>query len=147
MTVFLRVGSGKTTFLLHLLGSLTEKGLKDGQAWTCGFCAQEPWLWNGSIKENIVGPAMYSQEWYLQVILACDLVKDINSLAAGHDTIVGSAGASLSGGQRKRIVRFCASSSETGYKSSSRDCRPWHAQYMQGPRFSFSMTSSLALTR
>ena len=44
--------------------------------------------------------------WYETVIHACALESDIAELPQGDLTLVGSAGHSLSGGQKLRLVRW-----------------------------------------
>ena len=67
------------------------------------FCDQNPWLWNVSIRDNIVG-AQAVDEIYLQTVLwACAIEEDLEQLADGAETVVGSSGAALSGGQKARI--------------------------------------------
>ncbi|KAE8310638.1 P-loop containing nucleoside triphosphate hydrolase protein [Aspergillus transmontanensis] len=99
------VGSGKSAFLLALLGELN---LTDGtmlKTPECGiaYCSQEPWLPNLSIRSIIQGPSDFDEIWYAEVINACCLETDIASLPQQDMTVIGSKGMRLSGGQRQRI--------------------------------------------
>lgn len=97
------VGSGKTTLLytilreLHpLVGSVHING-------TVSYASQEPWLFTGSIRQNIIFGQDFNQDRYDQVIKSCSLESDFKLFPYGDRTVVGDRGASLSGGQRARI--------------------------------------------
>ncbi|KAF4551534.1 ABC transporter-like protein 11 [Elsinoe fawcettii] len=98
------VGSGKSTVLKTLIG---ETAIKSGKVlmstYDTSFCDQVPWLWNGSIKENILGEEEFNQGWFDQVTWACGLNEDFKQLPQGIDTKCGDDGTSLSGGQKNRI--------------------------------------------
>jgi ABC-type multidrug transport system fused ATPase/permease subunit len=70
-----------------------------------GYVSQETFIFNGTIKENILfGAKEYSE---LNVIEAAKLANAhdfILNTEKGYDTVVGDAGAKLSGGQRQRIA-------------------------------------------
>lgn len=100
------VGCGKSTILKAILG---ENPLRSGNITTSttriGYCAQNPWIPNLSIRDVIVGPsADYDEMWYLAVIYVCDLSKDLQALPNGDSIKAGSRGLMLSGGQKQRIV-------------------------------------------
>ncbi|KAK2051609.1 hypothetical protein LY76DRAFT_674197 [Colletotrichum caudatum] len=105
------VGSGKSSFLSAVLGELIPmsptaapaigNGLGKVQA---AYCAQSPWLENGTVRQNILGVALYDQKWYDAVISACGLEADLQALQKGEYTLVGSKGVNLSGGQKQRIA-------------------------------------------
>lgn len=67
------------------------------------FCSQSPWLWNGSIGDNIVGSHPRDVAWLDRVIWACGLHEDLSQSPHRIDTVVGSDGTALSGGQKNRI--------------------------------------------
>lgn len=114
-------GSGKTSLLMALLGEMTliegkvflpgggfsredvkpdsETGLTDSVA----YCAQQPWLVNANIKENIMFSAPVDEQRYKDVIVACALERDLEILDKGDETLVGEKGITLSGGQKQRI--------------------------------------------
>jgi ABC-type multidrug transport system fused ATPase/permease subunit len=113
-------GSGKTSLLMGLLGEMTklkgdvylpggcsredirpdpETGLTDSVA----YCAQQAWLVNGTVKDNIVFASKWDQKRYDEVIVACSLKRDLDILDAGDETLVGEKGVTLSGGQKQRI--------------------------------------------
>lgn len=101
------VGSGKSTLLRAILGELspTSRGSVSVSTKQIGYCAQRPWLPNSSIKKAILGMKKDSDlQWYQQVINACHLTQDIESMPEGDNTEIGSRGLNLSGGQRQRVV-------------------------------------------
>jgi ABC-type multidrug transport system fused ATPase/permease subunit len=113
-------GSGKTSMLMALLG---EMSLVDGSVYLPGgkcredlkanpetgltesvaYCAQQAWLVNGTIKENIVFASPWDARRYKNVIVACSLQRDLEILDSGDQTLVGEKGVTLSGGQKQRI--------------------------------------------
>lgn len=101
------VGCGKSTLLKGLLGEASiSMGLVQLETSDVAFCDQTPWITNGSIRENIVGPLKFEITWYNEVIWACALDRDLNQMADGDGTLLGSKGVLLSGGQKQRLVGF-----------------------------------------
>lgn len=97
------VGSGKSTLLQVILGELE---LDEGRLEISGdisYAPQEPWLFEGSVKNNIVFIEDYNEKRYREVVKVCALERDFQLLPLGDETIVGERGISLSGGQRARI--------------------------------------------
>jgi ATP-binding cassette subfamily C (CFTR/MRP) protein 1 len=101
------VASGKSTLCKVLLG---ETRVSKGQvemfthSKEIAFCEQTSHLINGTIKENIIGFSEADTTWYETVLRACALEEDVSAMPKGHDTVVGSSGISLSGGQRQKIA-------------------------------------------
>ena len=86
---------------------LKELPLQSGSIQVNGkvsFASQEPWLFNGSIRHNILFGNEYDEFRYKNVIKVCALEKDLILLPFGDDTLVGERGVSLSGGQKARIT-------------------------------------------
>ncbi|GKT92102.1 ABC multidrug transporter [Colletotrichum tofieldiae] len=100
------VGSGKSTLLKSLVGETYR--ISGNVEYTTNtdvaYCDQDPWILNQSIKDNIFGGAEYDPVLYSKVIQACQLDQDLSLLPQGDETLVGSSGAALSGGQKNRIV-------------------------------------------
>jgi ABC-type multidrug transport system fused ATPase/permease subunit len=113
-------GSGKTSLLMALLGEMTimqgrvflpgGRSREDvhvdpetGLAETCAYVAQQAWLVNGSIKENILFSAPFDEKRYRDVIVVCALERDLEILDNADETLVGEKGITLSGGQKQRI--------------------------------------------
>lgn len=97
------VGAGKSSFLNVLLG---EVGIDQGEALVHGkvsYASQEPWVFEGTIRDNIVFVEDYNERRYKKVIKACALERDLELLPRGDLTVVGERGVSLSGGQKARV--------------------------------------------
>lgn len=113
-------GSGKTSLLMALLGEMTklqgsvflpgvlskEDLLEDPQTGltdSVAYCAQQAWLVNDTIKQNILFASPLDESRYNAVVAACALERDLKILDAGDQTLVGEKGIALSGGQKQRI--------------------------------------------
>lgn len=100
------VGSGKSTFCKALLGetAVNTGAVKLGERNRhVGYCDQVPFLFNGSVRENVVGNSEFDLERYNEVIDATALRFDLDNLSQGDKTNVGSDGITLSGGQKQRV--------------------------------------------
>lgn len=100
------VGCGKSSLLRAILGEIPPiQGRVEMSTKRIAYCAQRPWLPNGSIREVIQGYTGHDdQQWYRQVVETCCLTHDIDCLPNGDDTEIGSKGLNLSGGQRQRVA-------------------------------------------
>ncbi|KAG9492340.1 hypothetical protein GDO78_000707 [Eleutherodactylus coqui] len=97
------VGCGKSSLILSILGQLT---LLEGTISVTGsiaYAAQQAWIFNASMRENILFEEEYDEEKYRSTLEACCLYPDIQSLPDGDLTEIGERGINLSGGQRQRI--------------------------------------------
>lgn len=100
------VASGKSTFCKVLLGEVpTSSGTVTAHLplSQIGYCEQSPFLYNSSLKENIIGHCQFDQKKYDEIIEATMLSMDVGLLPQGHDTKIGSNGIMLSGGQKQRV--------------------------------------------
>jgi ABC-type multidrug transport system fused ATPase/permease subunit len=61
------------------------------------YVAQEPWIENATIRDNILFGLPLIEARYREVIEACALVKDIEMSRDGHFTEIGHNGVNLSG--------------------------------------------------
>lgn len=117
-------GSGKTSLLLALLGEMQlEEGqvfLPHDRSWsktfasvgslstielqkTAAYCPHEPWITNQSIRANILLELPFNGPRYEQVLRAVALIKDLDELRDGDQTLAGENGNRLSGGQKQRV--------------------------------------------
>ncbi|RHZ09319.1 hypothetical protein DYB31_002623 [Aphanomyces astaci] len=97
------VGEGKSSFCNVLLGELDKYGGSVGVSGRVAFFAQQPWIQNLTIRENILFGLPYDRVKYNNVLEACALAKDLTLFAAGDRTEIGSKGVIVSGGQKARI--------------------------------------------
>src|SRR5947207_5604768 len=68
------------------------------------YVAQNPWIENATIKENILFGAPLDADRFQKVIRACALLPDLLMLPDGEETEIGDKGINLSGGQRWRVT-------------------------------------------
>ncbi|CAH1117973.1 unnamed protein product [Phaedon cochleariae] len=97
------VGAGKSSLLQLLLGELPSKSGTVNLAGAISYSSQEPWLFQSSVRKNILFGEPYQSGWYKVVVKVCALEKDFDQFPQRDQTIVGERGVSLSGGQRARI--------------------------------------------
>ena len=98
-----RVGAGKSSLLQSLLGDLWKINGEIVVHGRIAYVAQQPWVMNASVKENIVFGHRWDPHFYNQTINACALADDFRQLPDGDQTEVGERGISLSGGQKARL--------------------------------------------
>lgn len=112
-----RIGSGKTTLLRTLLGLLPSQAgeirwngtLVDDPANffvppRSAYTAQVPLLFSESLKDNILMGLPEDKVDLTSAIHMSVLDKDIADLEHGLDTVIGSKGVKISGGQRQRTA-------------------------------------------
>ncbi|TQW01447.1 ATP-binding cassette transporter [Cordyceps javanica] len=100
-----KTGCGKSTLLRSLLGeAIITEGSVSLERRTVAYCDQDVWIQNISIRENIIGACEYDARWYTHVLTACQLLRVIEAFPSGDETVVGSDGLKLSGGQKARVV-------------------------------------------
>ncbi|KAF9437497.1 hypothetical protein BGZ76_000493 [Entomortierella beljakovae] len=122
-------GSGKTSLLLSLLGEINPvkgqaflprrdshdinpvTGLTNGIA----YVAQQAWLQNNTVRNNILFGSPFEQRRYEQVVEMCALKRDFEILEHGDETEIGERGITLSGGQKQRIALARAIYSRAGH--------------------------------
>lgn len=110
-----RVGAGKTTLLRTMLGLLPRTGgamfwndvpISDPAQFMvpprCAYVPQVPRLFSATLLENIVLGRDDAEPLVPMAVHAAVLESDIATLEHGLDTVVGSRGVRLSGGQVQR---------------------------------------------
>lgn len=97
------VGSGKSTLLNIITGELELSKGSININGSLSYAAQEPWLFEGSIRQNILFVEEFDEKRYYEVIKVCALERDLSLFPYGDLTIVGERGVCLSGGQKARI--------------------------------------------
>jgi ATP-binding cassette subfamily C (CFTR/MRP) protein 1 len=99
-----RVGAGKSTFLQALLGNVFKVRGRVIVHGAVAYVAQQPWVMNASVKENITFGHRFDPVFYEKTVKACALTEDFAQLPDGDNTEVGERGISLSGGQKARLT-------------------------------------------
>ncbi|KAJ6555073.1 hypothetical protein DFH09DRAFT_1318263 [Mycena vulgaris] len=103
-------GSGKTSLLMALLGEMhwipaspdSWYNLPRGPG--VAYAAQESWVLNETIRDNIIFDTPFDEERYKKVLYQCALEPDLGLFQAGDKTEVGEKGLTLSGGQKARLT-------------------------------------------
>ncbi|KAF0405290.1 P-loop containing nucleoside triphosphate hydrolase protein [Gigaspora margarita] len=116
-------GSGKTLLLMSLLGetNIISGNINSPRCLTCpidqninednwiipnnvAYVAQQTWLQNATIRDNILFGLPYNENRYNQVVKVCALEKDLQIFEDGDMTEIGEKGITLSGGQKMRVA-------------------------------------------
>ncbi|KAG4074217.1 hypothetical protein HA402_015520 [Bradysia odoriphaga] len=98
------VGSGKSSLISSILGETVKKSGTLNTDGTMAFVAQQAWIQNATLKDNILFGRPFDSAWYNKVIDACALTPDIKMLPGGDQTEIGEKGINLSGGQKQRVA-------------------------------------------
>ena len=70
---------------------------------TLSYAAQEPWIFCGTLRQNVLFGQAYDRDRYWKVLQVCALHQDIQKFDHSDLTLVGERGVSLSGGQKARL--------------------------------------------
>ena len=102
-------GRDKSLLLQHFgdAGILGEIHRSSGHLAVRGgvaYCAQQPWIRNVSLMDNILFGEELDDEWYNKVLDACALGPDLKQLPHGDQTEIGERGVTISGGQKQRVA-------------------------------------------
>lgn len=99
------VGCGKSTLLKAILGEIPPM---HGSVYMAtdqvAYCDQTAWHVNDTIRNSVIAASEFDEQWYSTVLQACALHEDLRQLPQGDQTMIGSKGVALSGGQCQRIV-------------------------------------------
>jgi ATP-binding cassette subfamily C (CFTR/MRP) protein 1 len=68
------------------------------------YVAQQAWILNSTIRENILFGKPYDAAKYARCVKASQLQTDFEILPGGDGTIIGERGVTLSGGQKQRVA-------------------------------------------
>ncbi|KAF9180847.1 hypothetical protein BGZ50_005879 [Haplosporangium sp. Z 11] len=98
-----RVGQGKTSLLNAIIGDMYKRQGTVKVYGRMAYVAQQAWIVNATLKDNIVFGNTFDQARYDHILMACGLLPDIEMLPAGDLTEIGERGINLSGGQKQRV--------------------------------------------
>ncbi|KAH7052510.1 hypothetical protein BKA57DRAFT_533718 [Linnemannia elongata] len=98
-----RVGQGKTSLLSALIGDMYKRQGSVRIRGQVTYAAQQAWILNATLKDNITFGQEFDQKKYDHVIYVSGLLPDIAMLPAGDQTEIGERGINLSGGQKQRV--------------------------------------------
>lgn len=87
-----QVGCGKSTLLHAILGELHLTENSHIESGPISYCSQTPWLFEASVRQNILFGLEMDNLRYKRVIKACQLEDDFKMLPHKDKTIVGERG-------------------------------------------------------
>ncbi|KAG5234890.1 ABC transporter family member [Salix suchowensis] len=97
-------GEGKTSLISAMLGELPP--MQDASVvirGTVAYAPQVPWIFNATVRDNILFGLKYEPSRYGKAIDVTALQHDLD-LLTGHDlTEIGERGVNISGGQKQRV--------------------------------------------
>ncbi|XP_033742885.1 LOW QUALITY PROTEIN: multidrug resistance-associated protein 5-like [Pecten maximus] len=97
------VGCGKSSLISAILGRMPQLVGHLAVKGNVAYAAQQAWIFNGTLRENVLFGQPYDPDWYNQVIYACGLEPDLDLLANRDETEIGEKGINISGGQKQRL--------------------------------------------
>ncbi|KAF8939989.1 hypothetical protein BGZ58_008149 [Dissophora ornata] len=98
-----RVGQGKSSLLSAIIGEMYKLQGTIRVAGRIAYVPQQAWIFNATLRDNILFGNAFDQDRYRQVLKACGLEPDLAILPAGDLTEIGERGINLSGGQKQRV--------------------------------------------
>ncbi|XP_023233961.1 multidrug resistance-associated protein 4-like [Centruroides sculpturatus] len=103
LTIIGSVGSGKTSLLMSILREIPIISGRVSVKGKVSYASQEAWIFNGTIRENILFGEEYQKKKYSDILKITALEKDISLFPEEDLTVVGERGVMMSGGQKARI--------------------------------------------
>ncbi|XP_060250593.1 ATP-binding cassette sub-family C member 4-like isoform X5 [Ovis aries] len=97
------VGAGKSSLLCAVLGELPPSQGQVSVHGRIAYVSQQPWVFPGTVRSNILFGKKYEVDRYEKVIKACALEEDLWLLGAEAIIEIGDGGTPLSEGQKARI--------------------------------------------
>lgn len=79
---------------------------------------QDPWLQNGTIRQNILMSTAYDELRFRAVLDACALTEDLAAMPHREHTKIGQKGVTVSGTPLLAFTPWCASSTLLPYQHS-----------------------------
>jgi len=89
--------------MLTILSELIKKSGRLNVTGRISVATQSPWIFSGTIRENILMGSDFNPDKYDQVIKAICLDKDLQFMPYGDLTFLSESSTGLSGGQCSRI--------------------------------------------
>ena len=103
-------GSGKTCLINAILNYLdfipkskNKKEIYNVVNGAISYASQNPWILNGTVRDNIIFYNELDIERYKKVLQICQLISELSQLPGGEMTEISSNGQNISGGQKARI--------------------------------------------
>ena len=97
------VGSGKSTLLSLIACEMPTTAGNIEVSGSIAYVPQIPWVFSGTLRENILFGRPFQSEKYFRTIHACALEEDIERFPDRDQVVIGERGNTLSGGQQARV--------------------------------------------
>ena len=97
------VGCGKSSLFHSIIGEIPSHHGQIAHQGRIAYVSQTPWLFSGTVRENILFGREYISKAFQRAIEVCSMKEDLALLPKGDLTHIGERGVSLSGGQRARV--------------------------------------------
>ncbi|KAL6214048.1 hypothetical protein ACLB2K_013486 [Fragaria x ananassa] len=97
-------GEGKTSLISAMLGELPP--IADAGVvirGTVAYVPQVSWIFNATVRENILFGSEFEAEWYWKAIDVTEFHHDLDLLPGRDLTEIGERGVNISGGQKQRV--------------------------------------------
>ncbi len=97
-------GEGKTSIVSAFLGEIPAIfGSQTTLRGTEAYVPQVSWIFNATVRDNIIFGSSYDPEQYNRAIHAIALRQDLTLFPSGDLTEIGERGVNISGGQRQHV--------------------------------------------
>jgi ABC-type multidrug transport system fused ATPase/permease subunit len=96
-------GDGKSSLLAAVTGDMPLKSGTMKVEASMAYVPQESWVFNGTVRENVLFGKEYDEQKYLRALHVSCLRTDIENMDFGDETELGAKGVNMSGGQRQRL--------------------------------------------
>lgn len=93
-----KIGSGKTSLLYSILDETVRKKGDHQVRGRIAFVEQEPFIFSGSIMDNICFGLEYTETRFRHAVTAAQLIGDLEQFSNGWETQIGERGINISGG-------------------------------------------------
>nr|AHK05653.1 ATP-binding cassette transporter sub-family C member 5 [Tigriopus japonicus] len=97
------IGSGKSSLLSAIMGEMKQLTGDVKIRGSLALVSQQAWIFNGTLRDNILMGSTYEKDRYKSILRACTLETDLELLPNGDQTEIGERGVNLSGGQKQRV--------------------------------------------
>mgnify|MGYP002623134508 CR=1 FL=1 len=99
-----KIGAGKSSLLLSLTGEMPKTKGTLRFIKSIAYVEQEPIIFSGTLRENILFGKEYDETRYNEVVKGCSLESDLKQFPNGDLSEIGERGINLSGGQKARVA-------------------------------------------
>lgn len=86
------VGAGKSTLLQAILSELRITGGSIEVNGVLSYSSQEPWLFSGTVKENILFGSEFDEKKYREILKVCSLERDLTLWPNKDETMISEQG-------------------------------------------------------